>query len=221
VKIVNHYRVAGFWSRFWAYVLDLFCVFALSSVIVSVIVAVFKIPQNYLSWMKTNTYMLGAVGFAYFAIMTRYWGQTIGKMICGIMVIREDGKEMDWITALVREVAGRTVSQFLGSYIGYLIIPFVKNKRSCHDLLCDTYVVHVDELEEKRWVAINAKPDAETVDEFKIEDKKDIFNGFVKNTEEKYAEKTTDAADGVSKTGDVSLTGDNEEKTGEKEDVEF
>ena len=88
---MNHYRVAGFWSRFWAYVLDLFsCLFALSSVIVSVIVAVFKIPQNYLSWMKTNTYMLGAVGFAYFAISDPLLGgQTIGKMICGIMVIRK------------------------------------------------------------------------------------------------------------------------------------
>ena len=58
--------------------------------------------------------MLGAVGFAYFTIMTRHWGQTIGKWY-GIMVIRQDGKDIDWTTDFVREVAGRTVTQFFGS----------------------------------------------------------------------------------------------------------
>lgn len=178
---MDSYRVAGFWSRFWAYILDLICVYILSSLIVSIIVSVLKIPQSYLGWMKTNTFMLGAVGFAYFTVMTRYWGQTIGKMICGIMVIRQDGKDMDWTTAFVREVAGRTISQFFGSYMGYLIVPFVKDKRSCHDLFCDTYVVHVDEFETKRWITINATPGKDVVDEFKIEHKDETPDRFEEN----------------------------------------
>ena len=114
------------------------------------------------------------------------WGQTIGKMICGIMVIRQDGKDIDWTTAFVREVAGRTVSQFFGSYMGYLIVPFVKEKRSCHDLLCDTYVVHVDELESKRWININTKSDKDVIDEFGIEHKEgtEVMHSLEKHTEE-------------------------------------
>jgi uncharacterized RDD family membrane protein YckC len=187
VRIVNNnYRVAGFWARLLAYALDLVCIYIISSIAVSIISSISKIPQNYLVWMKKNTFMLGAVGFAYFTIMTRYWGQTIGKMICGIMVIRQDGKDIDWTTAFVREVAGRTVSQFFGSYMGYLIVPFVKEKRSCHDLLCDTYVVHVDELESKRWININTKSDKDVIDEFGIEHKEgtEVMHSLEKHTEE-------------------------------------
>lgn len=188
---MNSYRVAGFRVRFWAYILDLACVAILGSIATSIIGSSFKIPQQYLGWMKISISTVGVIGFIYFTIMTRYWGQTIGKMICGIMVIRDDGKDLDWATVFTREVAGRAISQFFGSHMGYLIIPFVKNKRSCHDLLCDTYVIHVDEFERKRWINVDKIFDKEIIDEFEID--KDIeiedieeaalVHGFEKNVE--------------------------------------
>ncbi|MDQ2086594.1 RDD family protein [Herbivorax sp. ANBcel31] len=170
---MNNYRAAGFWVRFWAYILDIISISVLSSVAISIIVMLFGLPEQYLGWMKISFFTVGVIGFVYFTIMTRFWGQTIGKMICGIMVIRDGGKDLDWTTALVREVAGRTISQFFGSHIGYLIIPFVKKKRSCHDLLCDTYVVHVKELESNRWIYFNSKIDKNVINEFEIEHKKE------------------------------------------------
>ncbi|TYQ15026.1 UNVERIFIED_CONTAM: putative RDD family membrane protein YckC [Acetivibrio alkalicellulosi] len=155
---MKSYRAAGFWVRFWAYIIDLICVLVLSSVTISILSSVFKIPQQYLGWMKMSFLMVGLIGFVYFTIMTRFWGQTIGKMICGIMVIKTNGEDMDWTTAIVREVAGRTISQFFGSHLGYLVIPFIPKKLSCHDLLCDTYVVHVDEFEKNRWINITTEP---------------------------------------------------------------
>lgn len=186
---MDNYRVAGFWSRFWAYILDLICISVLSTLAVSIIVVVFKVPQQYLGWLKISAFAIGVVGFAYFTIMTRYWGQTIGKMICGIIVVRDDGKDLDWTTAFVREVAGRTISQFFGSYLGYLIIPFIKNNRSCHDLLCDTYVVNVDEFERKKWVNINTKAENDIIDEFEIGNTEETggINEF-----EKYTKSQTD-----------------------------
>ena len=48
----NNYRVAGFWARLLAYALDLVCIYIISSIAVSIISSISKIPQNYLVWMK-------------------------------------------------------------------------------------------------------------------------------------------------------------------------
>lgn len=110
-------KTAGFWMRLWAFIID--------GLIVSAAVAIVINPIFYLmDWnlMKTPWYAPMAiistiVYFSYFAIMTRFWQQTVGKMIFGLRVVRTDGERLDWLTVLFREVIGRFISNTIFTYL--------------------------------------------------------------------------------------------------------
>ncbi|OEF96644.1 hypothetical protein BHF68_07565 [Desulfuribacillus alkaliarsenatis] len=148
------YRTAGFWVRFLAYIVDLISIGALSAIFLSILFRLIELPTAITQWMTIGFATVGLIGFVYFTVMTRYWSQTLGKMIMGIRVVKRDGEYLDWITVLIREIPGRAISQLLGSHIGYLWVAFHPKKLSWHDMFCDTYVVHVHEIEKQRWVNI-------------------------------------------------------------------
>jgi len=83
---------------------------------------------------------LGLVlNLAYFTFFHGTWGQTIGKMIFGLRVVRPDGQPLTYSRALVR-----TVGYFLSAipfFLGFLWTGFSSDKRSWHDTLTDTIVV--------------------------------------------------------------------------------
>lgn len=67
------------------------------------------------------------------------YGATPGKMAMGIRVVRPDGAKLTYLRAL-----GRHFAEFLTSmtcFIGYLTVLFDKERRTLHDLICDTRVV--------------------------------------------------------------------------------
>ena len=72
--------------------------------------------------------------------MTKYFQQTVGKMIMGIKVISQQEEQLTWNTIIFREVIGRFISKTL--LIPYLFVVFMPKKESLHDLFADTYVVH-------------------------------------------------------------------------------
>ncbi|NLI93059.1 MAG: RDD family protein [Peptococcaceae bacterium] len=151
------WKVVGFWIRFWAFILDL-AVIAMSSLVFFRIVWPAGLETTTVkSFILINAFFPGIWGSIYFVLMTIFWGQTIGKMIMGIKVIRKDGLPLNWGTVVMREVAGRTLSQLLGTYLGYLICAFHPRKQSLSDLLSDTYVVYADNKKNGRWVEIPEK----------------------------------------------------------------
>jgi len=83
---------------------------------------------------------LGLVlNLAYFTFFHGTWGQTIGKMIFGLRVVRPDGQPLTYSRALVR-----TIAYFLSAtpfFLGFLWTGFSSGKRSWHDALTDTIVV--------------------------------------------------------------------------------
>jgi uncharacterized RDD family membrane protein YckC len=64
-------------------------------------------------------------------------------MITGIKVIRAGDTPLDWYTVIFRELVARSLSQMLGLYLGYVFCWFNHDKQCLHDLLSDTWVVHV------------------------------------------------------------------------------
>ena len=80
------------------------------------------------------------VAFAYFAIMESRFGQTVGKMVLGIKVVREDGGRIG-----TREAVLRTLMRIIDS-IGTYLVAFVtvlvsgKNQR-LGDMVAKTLVV--------------------------------------------------------------------------------
>lgn len=80
--------------------------------------------------------------WAYYVIFTAVYGATPGKMALGLKVVRTDGQPVDWLTALMREVVGKTLST-LPLLLGYLWAFFHPRRQAWHDLIADTLVVHL------------------------------------------------------------------------------
>jgi uncharacterized RDD family membrane protein YckC len=79
--------------------------------------------------------------WAYYVAFTALYGATPGKMLLGIRVVKTDGRPVDWLTALMREVVGKTLST-LPLALGYLWAFFHPKRQAWHDLIADTLVVH-------------------------------------------------------------------------------
>lgn len=137
------YRVAGFWVRFWAFIIDLIVITGLNAFLWnSWLPASGQAGQLVKEVININSLFLGITGAAYFILMTYYYQQTLGKMIFGIKVVQADGQPLSWTTVVFRELVGRSLSQLLGLYLGYIVCWFNSEKRCAHDYLSDTWVVH-------------------------------------------------------------------------------
>lgn len=131
---------AGFWIRFWAYVFDLLVIGSFNRIIVKPIVELFQIAPNEPSFLPLHTVLTAIIFYLYFVLMTKYFQQTIGKMIVGIKVIAEEGT-MTWLTVFIRELFGRSISKALFGIV-YVWVAFAPNKQGVHDYFSDTFVIH-------------------------------------------------------------------------------
>jgi uncharacterized RDD family membrane protein YckC len=130
---------AGFWIRLGAGVIDVTIIVLFLYIICRLIlefttVTVFLI----LSWFATGC----IVWFIVIVYFTGFWawrGQTPGKIIMGIKIIRTDSSPLTLTYALLR-FAGYILST-LTIGIGFVWIGFDKRKQGLHDKIADTYVV--------------------------------------------------------------------------------
>ncbi|UTR15606.1 RDD family protein [Salipaludibacillus sp. LMS25] len=134
-------QYAGFWMRFWAYAVD--------SIVVWSINGILFVPLMTLTGMTNVTWgaialaaiVVSIVSFAYFSIMTKKLGQTLGKLIFGIKVYSYDKQELTWLDVIFREVVGRYIHQALPFLLFlYAVVPFSSEKRGIHDRLGSTFV---------------------------------------------------------------------------------
>jgi uncharacterized RDD family membrane protein YckC len=111
---------AGFWIRMGALVLD------------AIIIAV-------LLGRLHSTNMELIVLAAYGAVMWKLRRSTVGGIICGLQVVRLDGREIDWPTAIVRAL-GCFLSLAVAG-LGFIWIAIDHEKQSWHDKIAGTVVV--------------------------------------------------------------------------------
>jgi uncharacterized RDD family membrane protein YckC len=71
--------------------------------------------------------------------MWKFKGTTIGGILCNLRVVRQDGREIDWSTAIVRALGCFVSLIFLG--LGFLWIVFDEGRQSWHDKIAGTIVV--------------------------------------------------------------------------------
>lgn len=81
--------------------------------------------------------MLGGV---YFVGCTARWGQTAGKKLLGLRVVRPDGGPVGGGQAFFRETLGRLAAGFLLG-LGYLCTAWDAGGQGWHDKLAGTVVV--------------------------------------------------------------------------------
>ncbi|MED4940743.1 RDD family protein [Heyndrickxia coagulans] len=132
---------AGFWIRFWAYLLDLLVV---QSVKWLVIHPIFRLSGLSLTDEKIYspiTIASALVFYGYFVLMTKFFGQTLGKMVFGLRVVPLNHPgPLKWSTVLFREWIVRYVCVKIA--VIYIVVAFTPKKQGVHDLFADTAVIH-------------------------------------------------------------------------------
>ncbi|WP_428911314.1 RDD family protein [Niallia sp. Krafla_26] len=140
VDHVKDYKYAGFWMRFWAYLLDIIVIGSINRILVYPIFRLFDLPMDENSIFTPVSIMTAIIFYAYFVLMTKYFGQTLGKMAFGLKVISLKESKLNWSTIVFREWIGRFISGTV--LILYIIIGFLPKKQGIHDLFADTTVIH-------------------------------------------------------------------------------
>ncbi|WP_432352234.1 RDD family protein [Sporosarcina sp. A2] len=147
------HKPAGFWIRFWAYLIDIIVVGAISGLLVKPIFRVLDYPISDPFFILYSPYKLImlALFLAYFLLMTKFFSQTVGKMIMGIRVVKKSGEQLSWTSLLFREVIGRYLSKTL--VIPYLLVIFMPRNEALHDLFADTEVIHEQVYEKVKRIS--------------------------------------------------------------------
>ncbi|PKM76716.1 MAG: RDD family protein [Firmicutes bacterium HGW-Firmicutes-15] len=151
---LTKYRAAGFWIRLLAFLIDLMVIAGLNAIIWGSLLPIATQPSFLYQVLHTNILFLGLTGAAYFILMTRYFQQTLGKMIVGIKVVQRSGEPLSWITVIFRELVARSLSQIMGLYLGYMVCWFNAEKRCAHDFLSDTWVVYENPMGDSHCILI-------------------------------------------------------------------
>jgi uncharacterized RDD family membrane protein YckC len=87
-------------------------------------------------------------GLFYEVLMLRYWGATLGKMACGLKVVRPDASSLGWGVSFGRYFMYNVVISNI-PLINYILLLTTaimagvdEQKRGLHDRVCDTRVVY-------------------------------------------------------------------------------
>lgn len=143
-------RYAGFWIRFLARLID--------GILLNLALMVVRIPLglSVMGPMATRdpgeimalgvAVIVGslvslAVGAGYEIFFISARGATLGKMALGLKVVHPDGSPIS-----MSQSAGRYFAQWLSAlilFIGYIMAGFDEQKRSLHDRICETRVIHL------------------------------------------------------------------------------
>ncbi len=134
------YRYAGFWMRFWAYLLDLLIIASLNGILVYPILRAFDIKTSDPSMFAPVSILTAVIFYGYFVLMTKFFGQTLGKMVFGLKVISLGDQKLSWSTIMFREWIGRFISGSI--LILYIVVAFLPRRQGIHDIFADTTVVH-------------------------------------------------------------------------------
>jgi uncharacterized RDD family membrane protein YckC len=125
--------------------------------IVPFLIVLFLLLPNMLRTAAANrapafngTFLLVALVFGLFyeVLMLRYWGATLGKMACGLKVVRSDGTSLDWGVSFGRFFMYNVVISAVPIVNWILLITTAimagtdEQKRGLHDRVCDTRVIY-------------------------------------------------------------------------------
>lgn len=133
-------QYAGFWMRFWAYLLDLIVIGSINRMIINPIFRALDIPLAGEGIFSAVSILTAMVFYLYFVLMTKYFGQTLGKMVFGLKVVELSGERLSWGTVLFREWIGRFISATI--MVLYVVVAFTQKKQGLHDIFADTTVIH-------------------------------------------------------------------------------
>jgi len=142
-------RRGGFWLRFMAFVVDhliLLLTLAIFTVVGFLAAGIGSGGARESSFYQQARIVLPillplaiVLFITYFAFFHGAWGQTIGKMIFGLRVVKTDGQTLSFARALVRTIVYPLSA--IPFFLGFFWVGFTSSKRSWHDLIAGTMVI--------------------------------------------------------------------------------
>ena len=158
------WRFGGFWIRFGARFID-GLVFTIPAAVLFAVVFFpnFIRAQGQARGTAPNAAFLGVgfitfivvfflAGACYEILMLKYRSATLGKMACGLKVIRPDGRSLSWGVCIGRFFMWNVVTSgipYLNSIFllaTAIIVGVDDEKRALHDRVCDTRVIYKQSL---------------------------------------------------------------------------
>jgi uncharacterized RDD family membrane protein YckC len=147
-----HY--GGFWIRFGARIIDGFVLGVPFMLLAAVFIPSLLRPGSQPSKPAFAVFFLSlvAVGvlaaITYEVLMLRYRGATVGKMACGLKVVRSDGRSLGWGVSFGRFFMWNIVTNgipylnFILMLVSGIMAGVDDEKRAMHDRVCDTRVIY-------------------------------------------------------------------------------
>ena len=135
---------AGFWKRLIAFSIDSLIAGFLGKIIVDGVYNLASIQtEDYIYNIAVTVVML-----LYFTIMTlANNGQTLGKMLMRLRVVRIDGEKLNFSTVFTREFVGRYIHTVSILKILYILTAFTERKQNLSDMFADTSVIDLSKVE--------------------------------------------------------------------------
>jgi uncharacterized RDD family membrane protein YckC len=151
------WRYSGFWIRFGARMID-GLVFIVPILLIAALVIpnlartksqAVSAPNQLFAGVSLITFFLVTflAGGCYEILMLKYRSGTLGKMACGLKVIRPDGSSLSWGVCFGRFFMWNVVTSgipYINSIvmlISSIMLATDDEKRALHDRVCDTRVV--------------------------------------------------------------------------------
>jgi uncharacterized RDD family membrane protein YckC len=147
-----HY--GGFWIRFGARFVDTFVLMApVITLLAALLPNLLRTRNDELNpaiaaFALTVFLVVFPALIAYEVVMLRYCGATLGKMACGLRVIRSDGRTLGWGVSFGRFFMWNIVTSSIPYLnMGLMLISGIMagvddEKRALHDRVCDTRVIY-------------------------------------------------------------------------------
>jgi uncharacterized RDD family membrane protein YckC len=151
-----HY--GGFWIRFGARIVDSFVLGLPLILVAAVFIPSLLRPGSQPSNPAFAAFFLMLIGFgfltaiAYEVLMLRYRGGTVGKIACGLKVVRADGRSLGWGVSFGRFFMWNIVTNgipylnFILMLVSGIMAGTDEQKRALHDRVCDTRVIYTRSL---------------------------------------------------------------------------
>ena len=134
-------KTAGFWVRFWAFLIDSLVISAVIGICINPIFYVMDWSLAESNWYAPISIISAIIYYAYFVLMTKYLGQTLGKMAFGLRVVSVKHEQLSWSDVLFREWIGRLINNVCFMLL-YVLVAILPNNQGLHDYFADTKVVH-------------------------------------------------------------------------------
>lgn len=135
---------AGFFIRLFSFLVDSLVASLIVKILLDSTLALTRITPS----LKVYGILSTLIFLLYFTISTYLTGgQTLGKMIFGLKVVRLDGEKLDLITVIMREFVGRFIHSYGILAILYVLTAFTEKKQNLSDLFADTSVISLSKAQ--------------------------------------------------------------------------